>query len=292
MHINTRTILIPCLAACSLPAAGAGNPDVLYPTQEYIDWADNKSITAIVDEVFTGGDIFNRPDLAAGPIGKDLVSAGAQGQAFDVITGRRWINTGGSFYDTVQGDSVGNPIADVTAMAAFNDTILFATAQGHLAVWELDTGETAIHEDIFLPGIGGLTAETGPDGGLRLIEGNGTAVRQHAVSDLFGDIQLIELYYATIDGQTALAIQGMDWKDGYLYTTTIAGTAEFPYELLPANANCPADLTSDGLLDFFDISDFLNAYTNQEPAADFNTDGRHDFFDVSAFLNAFTTGCP
>lgn len=52
----------------------------------------------------------------------------------------------------------------------------------------------------------------------------------------------------------------------------------------------PADLNNDGTLDFFDVSVFLNAYSNQDPIADFTGDGMFDFFDVSAFLNAFSQG--
>jgi hypothetical protein len=56
--------------------------------------------------------------------------------------------------------------------------------------------------------------------------------------------------------------------------------------------SCPADLTGDGNLDFFDVSAFLAAYNAQDIAADFNGDGMFNFFDVSAFLNAFNAGCP
>jgi len=55
---------------------------------------------------------------------------------------------------------------------------------------------------------------------------------------------------------------------------------------------CPADLTGDGNLDFFDVSAFLGAFGLNDPIADFTGDGSFDFFDVSAFLNAFNTGCP
>ncbi|MGV6815547.1 MAG: M64 family metallopeptidase [Phycisphaerales bacterium] len=51
-----------------------------------------------------------------------------------------------------------------------------------------------------------------------------------------------------------------------------------------------ADLTGDGILDFFDISAFLTAFNTQDPQADFNGDGIYDFFDVSAFLAAFSSG--
>ncbi len=61
---------------------------------------------------------------------------------------------------------------------------------------------------------------------------------------------------------------------------------------LGSGADCPADLSGDGMLDFFDVSAFLNAYNAQDPAADFTNDGLFDFFDVSAFLAAYTAGCP
>lgn len=55
---------------------------------------------------------------------------------------------------------------------------------------------------------------------------------------------------------------------------------------------CPADLTGDGTLDFFDVSAFLGAFGAGDPSADFNDDGVYNFFDVSAFLQAFAAGCP
>ena len=55
---------------------------------------------------------------------------------------------------------------------------------------------------------------------------------------------------------------------------------------------CAADLTGDGVLNFFDISAFLNAFAGNDPVADFSGDGLFNFFDVSAFLNAFLSGCP
>ncbi len=54
---------------------------------------------------------------------------------------------------------------------------------------------------------------------------------------------------------------------------------------LNCEASCPADLNSDGSLNFFDVSYFL---TNQ---VDFNNDSLFNFFDVSAFLAAFAAGC-
>jgi len=55
---------------------------------------------------------------------------------------------------------------------------------------------------------------------------------------------------------------------------------------------CIADMTGDGMLNFFDVSAFLAAFTSVDPAADFTNDGDFNFFDVSVFLNAYTGGCP
>lgn len=55
---------------------------------------------------------------------------------------------------------------------------------------------------------------------------------------------------------------------------------------------CRADLTDDGLLDFFDVSAFLSAYDSGDLLADFTGDGVFDFFDVSAFLISYSEGCP
>jgi len=55
---------------------------------------------------------------------------------------------------------------------------------------------------------------------------------------------------------------------------------------------CLPDLNNDGLLNFFDVSAFLQAFGDGDPVADFTGDGSFNFFDVSAFLQAFAAGCP
>lgn len=54
---------------------------------------------------------------------------------------------------------------------------------------------------------------------------------------------------------------------------------------------CNADLNGDGMLDFFDVQNFLNAFSDEALYGDYNRDGRIDFFDVQAFLNDFSSGC-
>ncbi len=60
----------------------------------------------------------------------------------------------------------------------------------------------------------------------------------------------------------------------------------------PQCGPCPADLTGDGIVDFFDVSAFLQLFNNQDPAGDLTNDGIWDFFDISAFLQDFAVGCP
>lgn len=55
---------------------------------------------------------------------------------------------------------------------------------------------------------------------------------------------------------------------------------------------CPADLNRDGRADFFDLADFLRAFTTGDLFADENLDGRLDFFDIQQYLNALAGGCP
>lgn len=54
---------------------------------------------------------------------------------------------------------------------------------------------------------------------------------------------------------------------------------------------CPSDTNLDGVLNFFDVSVFLNNYNMGNSAADLNGDGQLNFFDVSTFLNSYNMGC-
>lgn len=54
---------------------------------------------------------------------------------------------------------------------------------------------------------------------------------------------------------------------------------------------CFADLNADGQLNFFDASEFVTLYQQQDPLADLNADGQFNFFDVAAFLSAYDLGC-
>jgi uncharacterized membrane protein len=75
---------------------------------------------------------------------------------------------------------------------------------------------------------------------------------------------------------------------------TMVGLSAFgtPAWVITLDFGCPADLTGDGELNFFDVSEFLAAFAAGDLAADFDANGEFNFFDVSAFLSAFSAGCP
>lgn len=55
---------------------------------------------------------------------------------------------------------------------------------------------------------------------------------------------------------------------------------------------CVVDFNADGMLDFFDVSAFISAYTNEDLSADLNDDTIFDFFDISIFIQSYLAGCP
>ena len=93
-----------------------------------------------------------------------------------------------------------------------------------------------------------------------------------------------ENFVAMFQGSTAWFDATHDWNERF---EPVHGVVE-----LPIGPPCPADLTGDGVLNFFDVSAFLSAYSAMDPSADFTGDGVLNFFDVSAFLAAYTSGCP
>lgn len=72
---------------------------------------------------------------------------------------------------------------------------------------------------------------------------------------------------------------------GIVYADIQLGTASLGESCLP-------DLTNDGVLDFFDVAEFLGLFSAGDPLADFTNDGVFDFFDVAEFLDLFSAGCP
>ncbi len=138
-------------------------------------------------------------------------------------------------------------------------------------------GTLAVNYDIFVVGAGSETVNLADQGDIFSQVDGSVAVAGDTVT-ITSTIPL--------DASTPL----MDDAGTVLGTLTVSGSASIVASaMIPM---CAADLNNDGVLDFFDVSMFLNAYSSMNPIADFDGNGVYDFFDVSAFLNAYTAGCP
>jgi len=70
------------------------------------------------------------------------------------------------------------------------------------------------------------------------------------------------------------------------------GVVSDSFSITKGAQRCLADFNDNGTLNFFDISEFLEAFAKNELSADFNSDGFWNFFDVSEFLKSYRAGCP
>lgn len=158
---------------------------------------------------------------------------------------------------------------------------LFKLTASDAAVGDRFGWSVAISDTIAIVGAHG---DNGDDGGSNFgavyvfDTETGSQIKKLAASDAaenddFGNS------VALFDTKTIVGAQGDDDATGAMY-------------MFNKTPSCRADLTGDGVLDFYDISAFLTAIANQDPSADFNDDGSLDFSDVSAFLTAFLAGCP
>ncbi len=99
----------------------------------------------------------------------------------------------------------------------------------------------------------------------------------------------VEIEFADADTGTGSPPPGFgtsaDRITGYASAT---GFTFIPGQGLP----CSADLNGDGVLSFFDVSAFADAFVALDPIADYTGDGAFTFFDVSAFIVAYSAGCP
>jgi len=114
-------------------------------------------------------------------------------------------------------------------------------------------------------------------------------------------------YFVSIVGLTPVPFAGWGWAAsdtnnggtfywirGWHHYSVLPDDRAFELwgDCLDCTPTCEADFTGDGVLDFFDVSAFLSAFSAGDPLADFTGDGQFNFFDVSAFLGAYALGCP
>lgn len=97
-----------------------------------------------------------------------------------------------------------------------------------------------------------------------------------------------------LDLDTAQANLGQSggWAMGDVNCDGVIDAGDLAIIQAAIGGDCLADFNNDNNVNFFDVSDFITAFNNQEPAADVNNDGLFNFFDVSDFISAFNAGCP
>ncbi len=161
-----------------------------------------------------------------------------------------------------------NGAAPGVYMTSQNDGAVLDPGAMVTTTWLYDSPDGVVDADLLLSTDGGATFPTEIGVGFDASSG----AFEWSVPDVGTSDARLRLVIRDGDGDESFDDSDMSF--------TITGNA------------CAVDLTGDGVLDFFDVSAFLNAYTAMDPAADFTGDGVFDFFDVSAFLNAYSAGCP
>lgn len=96
---------------------------------------------------------------------------------------------------------------------------------------------------------------------------------------------------AAIGGGAADPLLAVTWQYGVYDSGADVVFADIQLGTASLGAECGPDLTDDGVLDFFDVAEFLSLFSAQDPVADFAPDGVFDFFDVAEFLDQFAAGC-
>ncbi|MGV6814117.1 MAG: S8 family serine peptidase [Phycisphaerales bacterium] len=179
-------------------------------------------------------------------------------------------------------------------------TSFYVGSNGYITFGFNDTDYTESFSDHFdMPRISILFDDLNPSSG-------GTVYRQQLadrmvisydrVTEYAGNNQntmQIELHF---DGTIVMSWERIDSGDAIIGISEGNGLdpdfLESDLSNYPAPNSCQADINGDGVLDFFDISAFVDAFRANDPIADINGDGAFNFFDVSDFVTMFQAGCP
>ena len=252
------------------------------------------------------GDQFGRSVAISGSIAiigaynnSDSGSASGSAYLFDISTGQQLFKLTAS--DAAAHDRFGASV-DISGTTAIVGAYLPSNPAGSAYLFDTTTGQqlfklTALDGEVFddfgrSVAISGSIAIVGASGNADAGSDSGSAY----IFDTSTGQQLFKFIASdAAQGNSfgkSVAISGTTAIVGAHYDDDNARDTGSAYVFNTFIAPCPADLTGEGILDFFDISAFLAAFANNDPIADFTNDSIWDFFDVSAFLQAFAQGCP
>ncbi|MEM9373446.1 MAG: CRTAC1 family protein [Planctomycetota bacterium] len=94
------------------------------------------------------------------------------------------------------------------------------------------------------------------------------------------------LHFGAGSDETIESIE-VSWVDGFVTTLTDVEVNQ----TVIVRAKVPADFDASGVLNFFDIAAYLNAYVAGDPRTDFDQDGTVGPADISAFVARFIDPC-
>ncbi|MBL4698468.1 MAG: hypothetical protein JKX70_06520 [Phycisphaerales bacterium] len=223
--------------------------------------------SAYVYERLPGGDWIQRSKL--------LAEDGAENDGFG--------SSVSIWEDTVAVGALGDDISGSAYVFTSNDNGLNWSQNAKLVP---DNGEqsdrfgaVSTNGDTVIVGADSVSTDQGFNSGSAYVftrAGNGWVQRAQIVpNNPSGDLRNFG-FHTVLDGNNNAIIGS--FQAAYVYDL----------DCLP----CPADLSGDGVLNFFDVSAFLTFFQINNPIADMNDDGVFNFFDVSAYLSAFSAGCP
>lgn len=156
----------------------------------------------------------------------------------------------------------------------------------HLAYarWYSNSAGAAPFEDVF-------TVDVSNDGGstwtnLEVVGPGGSEVS----GGWFHKAFRIADVFPSPSNQFRVRFIASDLGSGSVVEAGVDAIEIFGYDC--GSTNCAADRNNDGVLNFFDVQDFLNDFAAQDASADINNDGQWNFFDAQAYLGLFAAGCP
>ncbi|MBO6512371.1 MAG: VCBS repeat-containing protein [Phycisphaerales bacterium] len=249
---------------------GAGN---LAPPSTLLTFGTTVSITT----TDLNGDL--DPDLILGDSSGNgiRVMLGASGDSFTLEP----LTDVGFFVTNHElGDMDNDGDLDVVVSGSFPDTVMVVenTGSGVFAAGPSITVEL-VPDGV---AVGDFDADGNTDAvvslaftdAVALIIGNGDNTLQPQLNSMVG-VENLELVADDFDG------------NGSIDTACVSNATRTVSVLLnTCSAPCVADINNDGMLDFFDLSQFLSNMI------DWNGDTVFDFFDISGFLQSFAAGCP